>query len=134
MRSFSFPFEPVAFEVFPHSRLRILTARGPAFSEPSRGDGDVIFTKTKLTRNRAGQGKRKIPQSQSTSTHGIVKAGKSNVKALCGVGMTGIRWYAVPKGGTSQETEKGREELYTLLFGGVGSLGFGSSDVIYPQS
>jgi hypothetical protein len=63
-----------------------------------------------------------------------VKAGKSNVKALCGVGMMGIRWYAVPKGWTSQETEKGREELYNLLFGGIGSLGFGSSDVIYPQS
>jgi hypothetical protein len=39
-----------------------------------------------------------------------------------------------PKVGTSQETEKGREELYPLLIGGIGSLGFGSSDVIYPQS
>jgi hypothetical protein len=36
-----------------------------------------------------------------------VKAGKSNVKALCGVGMTGIRWYAVPKGWNKPRNREG---------------------------
>lgn len=62
-----FPFEPVAFEVFPHSRLRILTARGLAFSEPSRGDGDVIFTKSSLP--GTGQGRANAKSHISKHEH-----------------------------------------------------------------
>ena len=57
-------------------------------AQPSRGDGDVIFTK--FTTSKPGRAKRKIPHAP-TSRKPV--PGKFEPFGGVGTAITGIRWY-----------------------------------------